>query len=303
MDLEIQVAVQFLISFLTGKFSEEQEEKFLRILKELLTARFAGHWYLEKPTKGSAFRCISIEKQLDAVLIKAAELCQLDLTILAENLPKRLDLWIDPTEVSYRIGEHGNVVVVYKEGDDCVNSTSVHLRKVLEQLPTVSRPSPKPLSANVQNAGSKTYQNKRNGIQNNPLANLPQQIANNISIAAAQRRLENQFSSKNFLARNNLQNLGFLQQNQSISPAGLNPLLMNIEYLQKLQWLAAGGYDPLAAQVVQNILIMQELQRFETRRLALQSHYLKMQNMRWPVKKGQKHASNSPNQNGLQVLA
>ena len=93
--------------------------------------------------------------------------------------------------------------------------------------------------------------------------NLQQQVANNINIAAAQRRLENQLNPKSLMVRNNIQNLAFLQ-NQALAPT-FNPLLMNMDYLQKLQWLASGAYDPLAtAQVVQNILIMQELQRFET---------------------------------------
>merc|ERR1719354_797428 len=74
--------------------------------------------------------------------------------------------------------------------------------------------------------------------------------------------------------------------NQISSSPLLNPLL-NLDQIQKLQWsplLGNGVYDPLAAQLIQNYLIMQELQKFETRRIALQSHYLKMQNIRWPRK-------------------
>lgn len=67
--------------------------------------KFNGHWYPEKPTKGSAYRCISIENQLDAVLIKAVEQSRITVTDLSDCLPKKLDLWIDPAEVSYRIGK------------------------------------------------------------------------------------------------------------------------------------------------------------------------------------------------------
>ena len=105
MDLEVQVAVQFVLSFFAGKFNKDKENNFVRLLKELLMKKFNGHWYPEKPTKGSAYRCISIENQLDAVLIKAAEQCKITVTDLSDCLPKKLDLWIDPAEVSYRIGK------------------------------------------------------------------------------------------------------------------------------------------------------------------------------------------------------
>lgn len=105
MDLEIQVAVQFVLSFFAGKFSKDKENNFVSLLKELLMKKFNGHWYPEKPTKGSAYRCISIENQLDAVLIKAVEQSRITVTDLSDCLPKKLDLWIDPAEVSYRIGK------------------------------------------------------------------------------------------------------------------------------------------------------------------------------------------------------
>lgn len=105
MDVEIQVAVQFIISFLSGKFTKEKENNLMIQLRKLLTKKFEGHWYPEKPSKGSAYRCLSIENHLDAVIIKAAKHSGIDISALSMHLPKRLDLWIDPAEVSYRIGE------------------------------------------------------------------------------------------------------------------------------------------------------------------------------------------------------
>lgn len=105
MDVEIQVAVQFIISFLNEKFSKKELDVFKEELRSLLLKKFDGHWYPEKPAKGSAYRCLSIENHIDNVLLKAAEKSALDIQILCQTLPKKLDLWIDPSEVSYRIGK------------------------------------------------------------------------------------------------------------------------------------------------------------------------------------------------------
>lgn len=105
MDVEIQVAVQFIISFLNEKFTEDEIKLFCAELRTLLSKKFAGHWYPEKPAKGSAYRCLSIENHIDNVLLKAAENSKLIVEMLRQNLPKKLDLWIDPSEVSYRIGK------------------------------------------------------------------------------------------------------------------------------------------------------------------------------------------------------
>ncbi|XP_057311931.1 protein BTG1-like [Hydractinia symbiolongicarpus] len=279
MDVEIQVAVQFIISFLVGKFSEEELSEFVEQLCILLSKKFKGHWYPEKPSKGSAYRCLSIERQLDTLLIHAAQKSQLSSEDLFAYLPKKLDLWIDPTEVSYRIGEHGHVIMIYKEGDDCVNSTSEYLAKVLNQLPTVT---PKEPVNNVNQ--SKHYNVRTSTVTSAPLINAPQ-------VNMSTRRMENHLSpsAKSFVSRSN-KPLNFPFLNNRPFPQAMNPLL-NLDYLQKLQWplLATGRFDPIAAQLLQNYLIMQELQRFETRRLALQSHYLKMQNLRWPKKSHHNH--------------
>ena len=106
MDIEIQVAVQFLVSFLDEKISSEEVESFRKELRSLLAKKFEGHWYPEKPAKGSAYRCLSIEESIDTVIVKAAEKVKIDMEMITNNLPKKLDLWIDPSEVSYRIGKN-----------------------------------------------------------------------------------------------------------------------------------------------------------------------------------------------------
>lgn len=195
------------------------------------------------------------------------------------------------------------VIMIYKEGDDCVNSTSEYLAKVLNQLPTVTEKEVTPKTEASNKVGKDS---KYRGI--------PQHLVHNISMSMNQRRHNNHLSAsaKSFVSRKNGGlnipfNLHALQPN-------LNPLI-NLEYLQKLQnWplfaASNGGYDPLTAQLLQNYLVVQELQRFETQRLALQSHLLKMHNLqRWSRKhhshnhNHRQHAqTNSQNSNkGLQV--
>ena len=105
MDIEIQVAVQFLVSFLDEKVDTGKINTFKDKLRGFLAKKFEGHWYPDKPTKGSAYRCLSIDESIDSVIVKAAENVNVDLDIIIQNLPKKLDLWIDPSEVSYRIGK------------------------------------------------------------------------------------------------------------------------------------------------------------------------------------------------------
>lgn len=105
MDIEIQVAVQFLVSFLDEKVDSAKVSSFKVKLRGFLAKKFEGHWYPDKPAKGSAYRCLSIDESIDTVIIKAAENVNVDLDIIIQHLPKKLDLWIDPSEVSYRIGK------------------------------------------------------------------------------------------------------------------------------------------------------------------------------------------------------
>ena len=75
---------------------------------EYIKIKFQDHWYPERPSKGSAYRSIRISKQkVDKVLINAVADVGLDLQEILETLPSDLTIWIDPGEVSYRIGEKG----------------------------------------------------------------------------------------------------------------------------------------------------------------------------------------------------
>lgn len=117
MNVEIQVALNFLISFLYNKLPRRRVNNFGEELEAALKVKFEGHWYPEKPFKGSAFRCLKTTPPLDPVFGIAARESGMDLCDIQENLPGELSIWVDPGEVSYRMSEKGPVKILYSESD------------------------------------------------------------------------------------------------------------------------------------------------------------------------------------------
>lgn len=78
-----------------------------------LAEHYKHHWFPEKPFKGSGYRCIRINHKMDPIISKAASQIGLSLPQLYQLLPSELTLWVDPYEVSYRIGEDGSICVLY----------------------------------------------------------------------------------------------------------------------------------------------------------------------------------------------
>ncbi|GAB6023990.1 hypothetical protein CHUAL_008716 [Chamberlinius hualienensis] len=120
MHIEIQVALNFVISYLYNKLPRRRVNLFGEELERALKLKFDGHWYPEKPFKGSAYRCLRAGTPLDPVIETAARESGVELPDIRENLPDELSIWIDPGEVSYRIGEKGSVKILYVE--DCSSS-------------------------------------------------------------------------------------------------------------------------------------------------------------------------------------
>ncbi|XP_013777654.1 protein Tob1-like [Limulus polyphemus] len=117
MHVEVQVALNFLISFLYNKLPRRRVNQFGEELEKALRQKFQGHWYPEKPMKGSAYRCLKTTFPLDPVFEKASIECGMDLRDIQENLPKELSIWIDPGEVSYRLEEKGPIKGLYSVSD------------------------------------------------------------------------------------------------------------------------------------------------------------------------------------------
>ncbi|XP_031625404.1 protein Tob1-like [Contarinia nasturtii] len=118
MHIEVSVALNFVISYLYNKLPRRRVNIFGEELEKALKEKFQGHWYPEKPFKGSAFRCLKTGDPTDAVLERAARESGVPISDILENLPAELSVWIDPGEVSYRIGEKGTIKILISESHD-----------------------------------------------------------------------------------------------------------------------------------------------------------------------------------------
>ena len=117
MKLELLSASNFLVHLIglgRRNVSESQLSKFRDCLIEILRRRYRDHWFPEKPFKGSGYRCIRINGKMDSIIGQAGEGCGLSSTFLHQTFPSELTMWIDPLEVSYRIGENGSICVLYE---------------------------------------------------------------------------------------------------------------------------------------------------------------------------------------------
>ncbi|XP_029446102.1 protein Tob2 [Rhinatrema bivittatum] len=123
MHLEIKVALNFIISYLYNKLPRRRADLFGEELERLLKNKYDGHWYPEKPLKGSGYRCVHIGETVDPVVEQAARRSGLDIDDVRANVPEELSVWIDPFEVSYQIGEKGAVKVLYL--DDLENNVEL----------------------------------------------------------------------------------------------------------------------------------------------------------------------------------
>nr|XP_023019394.1 protein Tob1-like isoform X1 [Leptinotarsa decemlineata]XP_023019395.1 protein Tob1-like isoform X1 [Leptinotarsa decemlineata] len=118
MHIEVQVALNFVISYLYNKLPRRRVNIFGEELEKALKDKFQGHWYPEKPFKGSAFRCLKTGDPIDKVLERAARESGVPIQDILENLPQELAVWVDPGEVSYRIGEKGAVKILFSDKGD-----------------------------------------------------------------------------------------------------------------------------------------------------------------------------------------
>ncbi|XP_074594904.1 protein BTG2-like [Brevipalpus obovatus] len=115
MHLELESAANFLLNLLRlhSHIVVDKLELFRESLLRILHGHYHQHWFPDKPFKGSGYRCLRINHKLDPIIAKAGVTCGMDEGVLKSLLPNELTLWIDPSEVSYRIGENGSICVLY----------------------------------------------------------------------------------------------------------------------------------------------------------------------------------------------
>ncbi|KAK2821111.1 hypothetical protein Q7C36_020454 [Tachysurus vachellii] len=113
---EIKAAVSFVVRLLrnSGVLPDTQLQVFRDCLQQALSDRYRHHWFPDRPQKGSGYRCIRINHEMDPLIGGAASRMGLSAERLFSLLPRELTLWIDPYEVSYRIGEDGSICVLYE---------------------------------------------------------------------------------------------------------------------------------------------------------------------------------------------
>lgn len=125
MHVEVSVALNFVISYLYNKLPRRRVDMLAEELERGLKKKFQGHWYPDKPFKGSGFRCVRMSgENVDPVFTYAATECGLSLEEVKSYLPGELTIWIDPAEVSYRIGEKGQIKILYSDRKDDSTETA-----------------------------------------------------------------------------------------------------------------------------------------------------------------------------------
>ena len=149
MRVEVTSAANFLVRLLrlnkeSAVVSDQQLDVFRSALIETLRIRYHEHWFPEKPCKGSGYRCIRINGKMDPVLAQAGGLVGLPGHFLHSLFPSELTMWIDPREVSYRIGENGSICVLYdeREAEEMRQQQNSHNNTAKSSPSTSSSPSP-----------------------------------------------------------------------------------------------------------------------------------------------------------------
>lgn len=79
-----------------------------------MCSHYKNHWFPEKPCKGSGYRCIRINHKMDPMVKRAAVDSGLNEANFHTLFPSELTMWVDPREVSYRIGENGSIGMLYE---------------------------------------------------------------------------------------------------------------------------------------------------------------------------------------------
>jgi len=107
---EVRLACGFLSTLMrqNRKLTEQQIEAFRVKLEELLCAHYQHHWHPQNPLLGSGYRCIRINHNCDPLIAEAAQASGV-VRYRDLKLPEEFTLWVDPSDVSYRIGENGSI--------------------------------------------------------------------------------------------------------------------------------------------------------------------------------------------------
>jgi protein Tob/BTG len=122
MRLEITSAANFLVHLMGDNLKMKDKERFRKSLIQVLHRRYRDHWMPDRPIKGSGFRVIRIrEGYFDMCLGRACAEAYIPTANVRKALPPNIMLYIDPFEVTYRLGDFGCEVVIYSYKEDQIN--------------------------------------------------------------------------------------------------------------------------------------------------------------------------------------
>ncbi|XP_039297356.1 protein BTG2-like [Nilaparvata lugens] len=114
---EINRASLFLLKLMRARdrLSREMTISLRDALVTVMVTRYRNHWFPLSPDRGSAYRCIRVNRCInsDPVITAVAHITGLSAKLIRSWLPLEFTMWVDPNEVSYRIGENGSVMDVF----------------------------------------------------------------------------------------------------------------------------------------------------------------------------------------------
>jgi len=109
--------------------TKEQIITFGEVLKSQLVAHYSQHWYPEFPLRGSGYRCLRNTSRLNPLIAYAGSSAGLSEKDLKRLLPGELAIWVDPREVTFRIGDEGSVGILYQESSSPGQSSPASKQK------------------------------------------------------------------------------------------------------------------------------------------------------------------------------
>jgi protein Tob/BTG len=150
MQLEVHKAVDFMTELCRHDLSAAANEDAIQAFKTTLTAalldRFDGHWFVENPIRGQAYRCVQHDApRCPDTAVKAA--CAAAGIALSQSA-STFTLWVDPGAVSARLGRHGgifNLDLHSTSNEELTSMTSLTTATTVSSSSTTSA-SPTPVS-------------------------------------------------------------------------------------------------------------------------------------------------------------
>lgn len=119
-------------------------ENLAKAIRDALIKKYTGHWWPGKPIRGSGYRCIRVgnnAKTFEKVIAEAVHKTGLSLELVRKAFSTELFLWIDPGEISYKLGDQGSISVLWE-------------KKEVETKENMETVNGQPLKPEVQNAST-----------------------------------------------------------------------------------------------------------------------------------------------------